>query len=156
MEILRDKIEKLTERIDRAENISEEASCRMKDLVEQINENELYSEDIKRRYKCARKRIDEVNAKTLRAEEQAIIYEQKTEKNQEIIKRLELESNKKEEVHIRTEEMTNKAKMHHMALSGAYEDARSRKQLLLKEIEKVSTSSKVNLQQVNILLHDTV
>ena len=148
MEILRNKIEKLTERIDEAENLREESLDMIKDLEEQINENELYSEDLRRHCKSTKQRIGEVQAKILQGEKQARIYERRIEENEVILTRLEQESNEKEDACIRTEELMSKAKMDHMTLSGAYEDARSRKQLLLKEIEKVSNLTNVNLQQV--------
>ena len=139
MELLRKKIESLINKTDEAEDSIENCSSMKKDLKELISDNETLSEDLKRRIIFTRTQLASTRSKTEEVLSKIKFYEEKVNENERINSKLAGEADQKEEQCNEIEIKSAKAKLDHMELSGAYEDARSRKQLLTNEIEKVKS-----------------
>ena len=151
MDALRMKMEKLVQKIDDTDGDTEDKQDMVKSLETKISENELVSEDLRRRIKAVRLQLTDIQNKTKRAEEKAIEYEKQTKENNQKISILSQEADLRDEYYVEIEEKMSRAKLDHMELSGAYQDARSRSQLLLNEIEKVKTLKKVKQNLVEKL-----
>ncbi|XP_066917458.1 tropomyosin-2-like [Clytia hemisphaerica] len=151
MDALRIKMEKLVQKIDDTDGDTEDKQDMVKSLENKISENELVSEDLRRRIKAVRLQLTDIQNKTKKAEDKAIEYEKQTKENNQRISVLTEEADLRDEYYVEIEEKMCRAKLDHMELSGAFQDARSRSQLLFSEIEKVKSLKKTKQNLVEKL-----
>ena len=138
-EALRKKLEKLVNKIDQAEDNADNSIAKTNSLQEDICENETLSEDLKRRISCAKKQLTSTLSRVDETRAKLESHEVNLARNEAANEKLSQEADLKEDLYNEIETKSAKSKLDHMELSGAYEDARSRKQLLSNEIEKMKT-----------------
>lgn len=137
MDVLKEKVESLNKNISTTEARTEEINEEIKRQEEKHAQNIREIEDLKRYVKETRKNIEDTNDKIDQVENQVLRFQRVTRDNNVKINKLESRGAAMEEESLKIEGKIAEAKDLHMELSGEYQQARSRKQLIQSELKKV-------------------